>query len=98
MPLLLKASSFESYKAELSTYLWAHIETSKLCDDNVVDRLAFVNEHVTCTDQRDDVIFSDEKSFNLIGPDGWSSFCYDLWKDQVIKSKRNLVVGQPKYG
>lgn len=39
------------------------------------------------------MIFSDEKKFNLDGPDGWHSYWRDLRKDPLIFSKRNFGGG-----
>ena len=40
------------------------------------------------TKEWDQVIFSDEKKFNLDGPDGYQYYWHDLRKDQEIYSKR----------
>ncbi|GBM33808.1 Transposable element Tc3 transposase [Araneus ventricosus] len=41
----------------------------------------------------DDVIFSDEKKFNLDGPDGFRYFWYDLRKEKEIFSKHTFGGG-----
>lgn len=67
-----------------------------LTTNNVAERLAFAKEHVTWEDEWENVIFSDEKSFNLDGPDGWSSYWHDLRKDKLIMSKRKFGGGSVK--
>lgn len=39
------------------------------------------------------MIFSDEKKWNLDGPDGWNSYWHDLRKEPLVFSKRNFGGG-----
>jgi len=39
------------------------------------------------------VIFSDEKKFNLDGPDGCDSYWHDLRKEHLVKPRRNFGGG-----
>lgn len=51
-------------------------------------RYEFAVEHVQWTSQWDRVIFSDEKKFNLDGPDGLAHYWHDLRKEPLLFSKR----------
>lgn len=52
------------------------------------DRLEFAKEHMTWDKEWETVIFTDEKKFNLDGPDGWSFYWHDLRKEPRVFSKR----------
>lgn len=52
-------------------------------------RLSFAKIHMSWTCQWHNVVFSDEKKFNLDGPDGYSYYFHDLRKEEIILSRRH---------
>ncbi|GBN77400.1 Transposable element Tc3 transposase [Araneus ventricosus] len=56
-------------------------------------RVEFAKKCITMVKKWDDDIFSDEKKFNLDGPDGCRYFWYDLRKEKEIFSKRTFGGG-----
>ncbi|MGR0317618.1 hypothetical protein, partial [Klebsiella pneumoniae] len=46
------------------------------------------------TEEWKKVIFSDEKKFNLDGPDGYSYYFHDLRKEEKILSRRQMGGGK----
>lgn len=55
---------------------------------NIAGRLKFALDHLRWTDQWQKIIFSDEKKFNLDGPDGFAYYWHDLRTEKKIFSKR----------
>jgi transposase len=56
-------------------------------------RLAFARAHMSWTREWDKIIFSDEKKFNLDGPDCYSCYWHKLDDTVAIRSKRNFGGG-----
>uniref|UniRef100_A0A915EPL0 Tc3 transposase DNA binding domain-containing protein n=1 Tax=Ditylenchus dipsaci TaxID=166011 RepID=A0A915EPL0_9BILA len=67
--------------------------TPNLTDQHRRDRLEFARLHMSWTHEWESVIFSDEKKFNLDGPDGFSYYWRDLRKEPRFFSKRNFGGG-----
>lgn len=63
-------------------------ESPPLNTKHVNDRLNFAKRHQTWENKWKRVIFSDEKKWNLDGPDGYSYYWENLKKDKKIFSKR----------
>ena len=72
-----------------------HLKYSKLISkppltqDHKLQRLDFSKLHLTWNRNWDDVIFSDEKKFNLDVPDGFQYYWHDLRKDKKVFLKKS---------
>ena len=64
-----------------------------LTNDHKERRLAFARNHVQWTENWRQVLFSDEKKFNLDGPDGFAYYFHDLRKEEKCFSKRQMGGG-----
>lgn len=56
-------------------------------------RLQFAQKYMSWSKEWQSVIFSDEKKFNLDGPDGYSYYYHDLRKEEKILSRRHTGGG-----
>lgn len=56
-------------------------------------RLAWAKKYIHWTTEWTNVIFSDEKKFNLDGPDGFSFYWHDLRKEPKFRYSRNFGGG-----
>lgn len=60
----------------------------KLTNEHKVLRLEWAQKHMIFGDKWREVIFTDEKKFNLDGPDGYKYYWHDLRRDTKFHSKR----------
>lgn len=58
-----------------------------------VDRIEWGRKHMSWDVEWTNVIFSDEKKFNLDGPDGFSHYWHDLRTEQKFRFSRNFGGG-----
>jgi hypothetical protein len=65
----------------------------KLTKDHIQARLQWRAVNVTLGQKWREVIFSDEKKFNLDGPDSNQYYCHDLRKEPQYFSKRRAGGG-----
>lgn len=65
----------------------------KLTERHIENRLLFAQRHMCWIDEWKKVIFSDEKKFNLDGPDCYSCYWHDIRDKSVVRSKRNFGGG-----
>lgn len=56
-------------------------------------RLQFCQDHLHWKTEWEQVIFSDEKKYNLDGPDGFQYYFHDLRKSELVLSRRHTCVG-----
>lgn len=60
---------------------------------HVEARLSWAQQHMSWTTEWTNVVFSDEKKFNLDGPDGFQYYWHDLRKEPQLFKKRNFGGG-----
>jgi len=72
----------------------------RLSPKNIDNRFQFAISHISWVNEWNTVIFSDEKRFNLNGPDGWAYYWHDMRTEPKVFSKRqscggSVMVGKP---
>ena len=65
------------------------VET-KLTSSHKIARLAFAKKYMSLKNEWQNVLFTDEKKFNLDDPDGWQYYWHDLRKTTEISLSRNF--------
>ena len=65
----------------------------KIYKVNIQERDDFAKAHVQWNAAWRNVVFSDEKKFNLDGPDGWTSYWHDTRMKDIEYSKRTIQWG-----
>jgi len=58
-----------------------------------LERLRFAENHMSWTSEWNHVVFSDEKKFNLDGPDGFQYYWHDLRQEEQVQMSRNFGGG-----
>jgi transposase len=60
-----------------------------LNESNLMKRLNWAKDHMTWNKEWNDVVWSDEKKFNLDGPDGYNYYWHDLRKEKIFSTRRS---------
>jgi len=65
-----------------------------LNDVRKASRLRFAQDHMAWKEEWNTVVFSDEKKFNLDGPDGYNYYFHDLRKEECVLSRHHSCAGR----
>lgn len=66
------------------------MKKSELTPKHIKARMEFAKNHMSWTDEWRQVIFSDERKFNLDGPDGCQYYWHDLRTEKKIRMSRKV--------
>lgn len=79
---------------ESSNIKWTKLQSKpRLTSSHKENRLKFARKYMEWNREWRNVIFSDEKKFNLDGPDCYSCYWHDLSQKSIVRSKRNFGGG-----
>jgi len=85
----LSRSTIDNVRRECAHLIFKKkVIAPKLNDSHKAKRLEFAKDHMTWKTEWYEVAWTDEKKFNLDGPDGFSYYWHDLRKEPLIFSKR----------
>ena len=84
-----KSTIWRVIKANPNIKSMQKIKKPRLSKQHKLNRMNWTKEHIHWKSEWDRVLFSDEKKFNLDGPDGYRHYWHDLRKEPLIFSKRH---------
>lgn len=80
-------------KANPNVHWRKRLSKPKLTEKHRKERLLFARKYMSWTDKWHNVLFSDEKKFNLDGPDGFQYYWHDLRNKEEVCMSRSFGGG-----